>query len=41
MTSVHALNDTRIFIKECKTLRDAGYDVTLIVQHDKNEIIDS
>ncbi len=40
MTSVHALNDTRIFIKECKTLRDAGYDVTLIVQHDKNEIID-
>jgi len=40
MTSVHALNDTRIFIKECKTLRDAGYDVTLIVQHDKDEIID-
>ena len=40
MTSVHALNDTRIFIKECRTLRDAGYDVTLIVQHDKDEIID-
>ena len=40
MTSVHALNDTRIFIKECKTLRDAGYDVTLIVQHVKDEMID-
>lgn len=40
MTSVHALNDTRIFFKECRTLRDAGYDVTLIVQHDKDEIID-
>lgn len=40
MTSVHALNDTRIFIKECKTLHKAGYNVTLIVQHDKDEVID-
>jgi len=40
MTSAHALYDTRIFIKECRTLRDAGYNVTLIVQHDKDEIIE-
>ncbi len=40
MTSVHALNDTRIFYKECKTLVNEGYEVTLIVQHDKDEEVD-
>ena len=40
LTSVHAKTDIRIFYKECKTLIKAGYDVFLIVQNDKDEIID-
>lgn len=40
LTSAHALTDTRIYYKECKSLRNAGYDVTLIVQHEKDEVID-
>jgi glycosyltransferase involved in cell wall biosynthesis len=40
ITTVHSLFDTRIFYKECLSLLKAGYDVNLIVQHDKDEIID-
>ena len=40
MTSAHAYNDTRIFLKECRALYEAGFDVSLIVQHDKDEVID-
>lgn len=40
VTSVHPALDDRIFYKEAKSLANAGYDVVLIAQHVKEEIID-
>lgn len=40
LTSAHSAFDTRIFHKQAKTLAKTGYGVTLIAQHDKDEIVD-
>lgn len=40
ITTVHKPFDTRIFHKEAKTLAKEGYNVTLIAQHDKNEVVE-
>ena len=39
LTSVHPAFDVRILYKEAKSLVKAGYKVTLIAQHNKNEVI--
>jgi len=39
LTSVHPVFDVRIFHKQAKTLSKAGYDVTLVAQHSKEETL--
>ncbi len=37
LTSVHQRNDTRIFIKQCRSLVENGYEVVLVVADDKDD----
>jgi glycosyltransferase involved in cell wall biosynthesis len=40
VTTVHPVYDTRIFHKECKTLKEAGYHVSLVVTAAQDEEVD-
>ncbi len=40
LTSAHTRADSRIFIKECRTLANAGYDVSLVVADGKGDSVD-
>lgn len=39
LTSVHNPFDTRIFFKEANSLNKFGYEVVIIAQHDKDEVV--
>ncbi|MBM7662854.1 glycosyltransferase involved in cell wall biosynthesis [Bacillus mesophilus] len=39
LTSVHSIDDTRIFYKEALSLKNMGHDVYFIVQHDQDTVI--
>jgi glycosyltransferase involved in cell wall biosynthesis len=40
ISTVHNAFDDRIFYKECRSLAAGGYDVYLVVQHDRDEVVD-
>ncbi len=40
LSSVHIALDNRIFYREARSLSRAGYNVTLIAAHDRDEVID-
>ncbi|SEM65538.1 Glycosyltransferase involved in cell wall bisynthesis [Mesobacillus persicus] len=39
LTSVHSANDTRIFIKECQSLKKAGHEVFYVVPNMKDTVV--
>ena len=41
LSTVHAVGDTRVLHKECKSLLAAGYDVALIASHPYDEVVET
>lgn len=41
LSSAHSVFDDRIFYKEAKSLSKEGYNVAVIAQHDKEEVVDN
>lgn len=39
-SSVHSVDDVRVFLKECRSLAAAGYDVTLVARGDTSDTVD-
>lgn len=39
LTTVHAIGDTRVLHKECRSLVDEGFDVALIACHPRDEVV--
>jgi len=39
ISTVHTLHDTRILYRECASLVDSGYDVSLVITSDKDDVI--
>jgi len=39
ISTVHTLHDTRILYRECSSLVECGYDVSLVITSDKDEVI--
>ncbi|HEX3232609.1 MAG TPA: glycosyltransferase [Gemmatimonadales bacterium] len=40
LSTAHPAFDTRIFRRECRSLVEAGYDVHLVLPHDREEVVD-
>lgn len=41
LTTVHSRDDTRIFIKQCRSLASQGFDVSLVVADGKGDLVDA